>query len=189
MPFSKARLSTLGAAVLCALASFGTAHTAHASPTFPPALQSALEQQFKQSFCVPQCSACHLTNSGGPGMMNVFGANLEKYGGLGPVLVANVAPAIQKYFTATPPAGVPQVNGEFDSDGDGVSDKDEILAGDSPSIALPNGEGAFCPDIKYGCAGGRIAKVPPPVDRISLFAAGLVVAGFAAIRRRSRRAG
>jgi hypothetical protein len=70
----------------------------------------------------------------------------------------------------------------IDSDGDGVSDVDELNAGDSPSIAGPAGQGQFCSDLQYGC-GARIAAAPP-VDRLSLLSAGLVTLGLVLSRRR-----
>jgi hypothetical protein len=182
MHSSKTRVSIFSAAVLVGLASL-FARTAGAAPDYPPRLQAALETLFGKSLCVPQCTACHLTNLGGPGMLNVFGQNLETYGLLrGIPDDPNFEKEIAAYFDAVA-AG--KTNG--DSDGDGTSDKDEILAGDSPAIALPRGKSLFCPDIEYGCAGSRIASAPPPVGHIGVWSAGLAVVGFAAIRRRRRQ--
>ena len=182
----KTRISILAAALLSGLAVVGSAGTAQASPAYPPFLQAALEKQLGVTLCIPQCSACHLTNAGGPGMLNVFGANLEKPktmggGGLLPGgTEAGVEDAITAYFTASP---------TNDSDNDGTDDADEIKKGDSPAIAAPRGAGEFCPDIKYGCAGGRIASAPARDDKPAFFAAALVVVGLsAAMRRRRRRA-
>jgi hypothetical protein len=171
--FRAAWLAGLGLASLC------TARSAHASITYPPALAEAIAAQYPTAKvkCVPQCTACHLTTAGGPGSMNKFGLTLEKYG----LLSANhdlVAPALMALGAVMPPV---------DTDGDGVSDIDEIIAGDSPSLAAPDGVGQFCPDIKYGC-GAHIAAAPP-VDRLGLFSAGLVVLSFAVVRRQRRRAG
>ncbi len=138
---------------------------------------------------MPLCTACHLTTAGGPGNINPFGYNLEKYAGLVLTQGQTVAPAIQKWFATPPPAGAPlNAMGEVDSDGDGIGDATELKDGDSPSVPGPRGVGQFCTDLKYGCAGGRIAAAPPPVDSLGLFSAGLVVVGFAAMRRRRRRA-
>jgi hypothetical protein len=180
----RAKVSIFSMALLVALASFGVARHAQAAPDYPPRLQSWLENKFKKPFCAPQCTTCHLTNLGGAGTLNVFGANLEKYGGLiGIPNDPNFASDIDKYFAAVA-AGT--ANG--DSDGDGVPDLTELEQGDSPSVALPLGKSLLCPDIEYGCAGGRIAAAPPPVDSVGLFSAGLVVVGFAALRRRRRLA-
>ena len=178
---TKTRGSALAAALLIGLASFGSARSAHASSDFPAALKKALEKQFPgQTFCVPLCTACHTTTQGGPGNVNVFGVNLELKGILpkgNAGADAKVDKAIDKYFMITPP---------IDSDGDGVSDKDELQVYSSPSLPKPRGEQEFCSDLKFGC-GARIAAAPPSVDRIGLFSAGLAVLGLAALRRRRPR--
>jgi hypothetical protein len=171
------------------LAALGVARSAQASSTYPPALADAIAgdpTHFPNAVtCVPQCTACHLTTVGGPGMMNKFGLTLEHYG----LLPGNhelVAPALTQLTSANDAlvaAGMPPI----DSDEDGISDIAEIIKGDSPSLAAPDGTGQFCPDIKYGC-GAHIAAAPP-VDRLGLFSAGLVVLSFAIVRRRRRSAG
>ncbi len=181
-PIKSRRVSILAAALFGGSVLLASAGSAQASPTFPPALKAALDTQFPTAapFCVPQCIACHLTNLGGTGTLNVFGKNLETIGRLFPGDPANVGPAITKYFMTNP---------DKDSDGDGVSDAMELEAGDSAAIALPRGQNLLCPDVKYGCAGGRIAAAPSRNDQPALFAAGLVVVGLsAAMRRRRRRA-
>ncbi|MEO7036147.1 MAG: hypothetical protein ABI548_19565 [Polyangiaceae bacterium] len=182
----KTRISILAAALLCGLATLGLARSAEASPTYPPFLQAALEKQLMVPLCIPQCTACHLTNLGGFGNLNSFGTNLHKTIAMGGGNLqalgseADVGAAVTAYFTAAPMG---------DSDGDGTSDADEIKKGDSPSVAGVRGQAQFCPDIKYGCAGGRIASAPARDDKPALFAAGLVVVGLsAAMRRRRRRA-
>ncbi|MEI9938145.1 MAG: hypothetical protein WDO69_13075 [Pseudomonadota bacterium] len=177
------------------LIAFGTPRAAHASSTYPPEVAKALDAQFKgQSFCVPQCITCHNTNEGGLGTLNVFGKNLQTYGGLPPSFPSLVVGAFDRYFKATPPAGVPQVSTLFedgstrpffDSDNDGISDYTELQHSDSPSVPGTRGQNALCPDIAYGC-GARIAAAPPPADRLGLFSTGLVVLGLAAFRRRQR---
>jgi hypothetical protein len=174
----RAKVSVLSVALLVALASFGVARHAQAAPDYPPRLQSWLEGKFNKPFCVPQCTVCHLNNLGGFGTLNVFGANLKKYGGLlGIPNDPNFASDIDKYFAAVA-AGM--ANG--DSDGNGVPDLTEL-----DNLMSPAGPGQICPDIEYGCAGGRIASSPPPTDRFGLLSAGLVLAGFAVMRRRQRR--
>jgi hypothetical protein len=185
---SRASLSGFGAALLIGLATFGSARTASASSNFPAKLKEALEQHFPgQTFCVPLCTACHNTTKGGPGDPNVFGKNMELHGFLTPgsVFADKLPDEIKNYFAATPGPGDPQVNGKWDSDLDGFSDEQELMELSSPSIAGPRGVGAFCTDLAYGC-GARIAPAPPPVDRVGLFSAGLVVLGLAAWRRRRR---
>jgi len=170
------------------LTSLGVTRSAQASSSYPPALAAAIADDtahFPNAVtCVPQCTACHLTTVGGPGMMNKFGLRLEHYG----LLAGNhdlVALAL-KQLAAANDALVASAMLPIDSDGDGVSDIDEIIKGDSPSLAAPDGTGQFCPDIKYGC-GAHIAATPP-VDRLGLFSAGLVVLSFAVARRRRRSA-
>jgi hypothetical protein len=190
----EARLLKL-ASVSLALAALGSTRLAHASGSYPVELSKALDRQFPgQSYCVPSCAACHLTNKGGPGELNVFGKNLQARGGLLGETPDNVDPAINQYFNAVPPDTAPQastlfIDGTrrpfFDSDKDGISDYTELQNSDSPSLKLPRGEKEFCPDILYGC-GARVAAAPPPVDRLGLFSAGLVVFGLAAFRRWKR---
>lgn len=177
----KTRLSIFSAALLAGLSVLGTPGTAQASSNYPPFLQTALEKQLGVPLCVPQCTACHLTNLGGFGTLNSFGLNLRNVGGLIPQSKdpAVIAAAVTKYFTAQP-------NG--DSDHDGISDADEIKGGDSPAIAGVRGQDLFCPDIRYGCAGGRIAAAPARNDKPALFASALVAACLgAALRRRAGR--
>jgi hypothetical protein len=166
--------SVFRAALLLGFASLGLARTAQASSNYPPVLAAAIAQQFPNAVkCVPLCTACHLTTAGGPQMMNVFGSSLEAQG-LFSGNPALIAPALMKLAAVMPP---------IDSDHDGISDINELIAGDSPSIAGKNGQGLFCPNIEYGC-GAHVAAAPPPADRIGLFSAGLVVLGFAMSRRR-----
>ena len=170
--------------------------TAQASPTYPPEVTKALNAQFKvDTYCVPQCTTCHLTNAGGFNTLNVFGVNLRAFGGLGAGNPSRVVGAFDTYFKATPAADKPQVDTVFidgtsrpffDSDRDGFSDYTELQDSDSPSLPLPRGEKELCPDIKYGCF-ARIAAAPPPADRFGLFAAGLVVLGLGVFRRLGRR--
>jgi hypothetical protein len=164
--------SVLGVALGIGLASLGFARSAHASSNYPPALAAAIAAQYPTAVkCVPLCTACHLTTAGGPGSINSFGRSLETVGGLLPGNADLVAPALAQLAKTDP-----------DSDGDGIHDIEELTVGDSPSIAGDAGKNQFCPDIKFGC-GARIAAAPP-VDRFSLFCAGLAVFGFAATRRR-----
>jgi len=157
------------------LASLGIARTAHASSDFPPVLQQAIAKQFptaKAAQCVPLCTACHETTAGGPANLNKFGMRLESYGLL-EGSPNTIDPALAALAAADP-----------DSDGDGTNDIEELQAGDSPAFAFPDGVDQWCPDIKYGC-GAHIAAAPaPPVDRVGLFSAGLVVLGLAITRRR-----
>lgn len=172
------KISLSGAALIAALGTLGVARPALASSDYPPALKAALDTEFPNyTHCVPLCTACHNTTQGGPGNKNVFGDTLERSDiGLIPGDASRVSVAIHNLALAMPP---------IDSDGDGVSDVDELNAGDSPSIAGPAGTGQFCPDIKYGCGAHITSK--PAVDQLSLIPAGLVVLGMISLRRRSTR--
>ena len=149
--------------------------SAHASSDYPPVLAAVIAEQYsdsKAAKCVPACTACHLTTQGGPTMMNKFGLSLEA-NDLRPGRTDLIKPAFLKLAMTDP-----------DSDGDGTNDIEEIQNGDSPSLAFPDGVAQWCPDIKYGC-GAHIAAAPaPPVDRMGLFSAGLIVLGLAMTRRR-----
>lgn len=156
------------ASALLSLVSMGYARPARAETTFPPALQKALEKRFPgTAYCVPSCLACHTVLTGGATNLNSFGLNMLKNGLAGDP--ARVEPALNKLLDA-----------KLDSDGDGTSDEDELKA-----LSAPGGPGDFCPDITYGC-GARIAPAQPPVDKVGLFSAGLVVLGLAFLRRRRR---
>ena len=207
---SKTRISrtSLGAALLVGLATLASASTASASKKFPASMQKALTEIFPGvPFCVPQCTACHLTITGGPMNLNVFGENLYRQP-MFPNLIPGTSDsglknALTTYFAAKPADGLSAAQTDFpdgnaaipagkrpsyDSDSDGVSDYDELKVLDSPSAALPGGVGEFCPSdvTMYGCF-ARVAAAPPPVDRLGLFSAGLVVLGLAAFRRLKRR--
>jgi len=207
---SKTRVSraSLVAALLVGLATLGSAGSASASTKFPASLQKALTEIFPGvPFCVPLCTACHLTTAGGPGNLNVFGDNLY-HQPMFPNLIPGTSDsglknALMTYFAATPAAGLPAAptifppgsatipagtRPSYDSDRDGVSDYDELKLLNSPAIALPGGEGEFCPSdvTTYGCF-ARVAAAPPPVDRLGLFSAGVVVLGLTAFRRLKRK--
>ena len=185
----------IGGCLLLSL--LGSTRALHASTSYPPELQKALQQQFPgQAFCVPQCIACHVTNEGGFGTLNVFGENLKTYGNVLPAQPSKLVGWIDAYFKATPPPNVPAANTlfldgttrpSFDADRDGASDYTELQRNDSPSESGPAGVGDFCPAdaATYGCF-ARVAAAPPPADRVGLFAAALAVLGLAAFRRRSR---
>jgi hypothetical protein len=181
MHSTKARVSLVHVALLTGLCTLGFARSAQASQDYPPYLKAALDKEFPSvTHCVPLCTACHKTTAGGPGNINLFGATLEssKIGLLPGGSQQDVENAIHALAIAMPP---------IDSDGDGVSDVDELNAGDSPSIAGPAGQGQFCSDLQYGC-GARIAAAPP-ADRLSLFSAGLVTLGLVLARRRRSKLG
>jgi len=206
---SKSRVARASlVALLVCVATFGSARSASASTKFPASMQKALTHLFPgTTFCVPLCTACHLTTEGGPGKLNVFGNNLF-HQPMDPNLLpgasdANLEKALRVYFEAKPAAGNPslpvastdfeapfavETHLSYDADGDGTSDYDELKVLDSPSLPGDNGVGQFCPSdtAQYGCF-ARVAGAPPPVDRLGLFSAGLVVVGLAFARRLRRK--
>jgi hypothetical protein len=181
----------LGVSALFGIAAFGAARSAEAYPTYPPRLQAGLKQYFPtRHFCVPQCIVCHTTNAGGDAP-TAFANNLIKYRGTAKIGFTQDDPivdVVKNYFDAVAAnattGGVPS----GDSDGDGTLDVDELEAGDLPGVEGLPGKNLLCADIKYGCGGGRIAAAPPPLDNVALASAGLALVGFAAMRRRVRRA-
>jgi hypothetical protein len=182
-PFAKTRASLLSATLFIGLATFSSPRTANASSNFPAALKTALEAYFPgQTYCVPLCTACHNTTAGGPGDLNKFAKNWENQGLLLPVFADRLTKELSDYLTKAPGPNDPQVGGKWDSDGDGVSDEEELKNFSSPALAGPV---AFCTDLTYGC-GARIASAPPPIDKVGLFSAGLVVLGLTLLRRRRR---
>lgn len=177
----KTRTSVFGSSLLLALASLGVAREAQASQSFPPEVQKALATAYGKDFCVPGCTFCHLTTAGGPQNMNPFGKTLENQPGppsaITAAIVGRVQPALVAYF-GTPAAKGPA--GTNDSNGNGITDWDEVNTGMEPGTA-----NILCADIKYGC-GASVAKAKPPVDSVGLFSAGLAVLGLAVLRRRQR---
>jgi hypothetical protein len=184
--FAKTRAKLLSASLLVGLTAFSFPRAADASSEFPAGLKTALEAYFPgQTYCVPLCTACHNTTKGGPQDLNKFGKNWENHGLL-PINanVGKLPDELRTYLTTAPGPNDPQVNGKWDSDGDGVSDEDELKDFSSPALSGPV---AFCTDLTYGC-GARIALAPPPIDKVGLFSAGLVVLGLTLLRRRRRQA-
>ncbi len=175
MHSNKTRGIVFGSALL-ALASLGYSRPAQASSNFPAEFQRLVNKKFPGAVpCVPLCNACHQTTLGGPGNYNLFGVNLLAAGANQPGDAALLATALDAELAKN-----------LDVDNDGVTDAAELALGDSP--AFPNM--SLCPsdNVQYGC-GARIAPAPPPVDRLGLFSAGLVVFGLALLRRRRRMAG
>lgn len=194
--------ASLGIALLVGLATLSAAPSASASSKFPAMMQATLTKMFPGTpFCVPLCTACHRTTTGGPQNLNVFGENLY-HQPMFPNLIGGAPTsafekALTTYFAATPAAGLPAAMTKFpdgttrlsyDADGDGISDYDELKVLDSPSIRGANGVAQFCPSdtAMYGCF-ARVAAAPPPTDRWGLLSAALVVLGLTAFRRRARK--
>ncbi|MBK7582947.1 MAG: hypothetical protein IPI67_22475 [Myxococcales bacterium] len=139
---------------------------AQASPTFPPELQADLDMP-----CAPPCTLCHRDSNGGVGTaVQPFGAAIKNAG-----------------LTLKSPEKLPKALARLeaesaDSDGDGVTDVDELREGRNPNTP---GEGLLC--ATYGCGARVVRDTPGRSDAegqdvwfLLAFAAGAV-----AVRRRS----
>jgi hypothetical protein len=135
------------------------AGAAAASPRFPDTITLHLQLHY-----VPQCSLCHVAGNTGVGTARTpfaFSARDRGMVGGDTSLVAQALDAMAR-------DGV-------DSDGDGVTDIAELLAGTDPNVYGPVPL-AFRQDPSYGCSGAR-------ADLVAL--AGLLA--LLTLRRRSSR--
>jgi hypothetical protein len=107
---------------------------AEASPTFPGELQDQLDIP-----CVPQCTLCHRDTNGGSGtVVEPFGQSMFD-AGLRASRPERIATALDLL----------EFN-SVDSDGDGVTDVEELSEGRNPN---QSGAGLLC--ATYGCSAGR----------------------------------
>lgn len=113
---------------------------AWASDTYPAAIQN------KYSLAAPppeSCSLCHTNGITGVGTVNTpFGRSMRMRG-----LVSQEVASLNAALDALAAASV-------DSDGDGVTDVAELMAGTNPNVG-PSGTGG-------GAGGGGGTVVPPP---------------------------
>jgi hypothetical protein len=128
------------------------------------------EQIGREMPCPPQCSLCHVDNTGGPGKLNAFGTSMKSTGGL---FMTTVDPVLALQALAT---------ANTDTDGDGVSDAQEVREGRDPSVS---GERTLCGGPQYGC-GARVAKPAPSGLAGGLGLLTALVLGGLVRRRRSR---
>ncbi|MDB4977314.1 MAG: hypothetical protein JWN48_5655 [Myxococcaceae bacterium] len=114
------------------------AETARALPEYPKYLQSAA-----QTPCLPHCNVCHRDDNAGSGTIDQpFGKSLQEVGHLGGGGKSDVTRAVGDLRTQN-----------TDSDRDGVSDIDELSAGEDPNYA---GDGSICgPQVGCSAVGQR----------------------------------
>jgi hypothetical protein len=143
------------------------ARPAAATPEFPNTVQNELGLSYQ-----PACALCHQDGrTGGGSVTTPFGRSAKARG-----IVADNDPILRAVLQQMKTEGV-------DSDADGVSDIDELVAGTDPNTP-PNdtiGEQA------YGCI-GRVApgnELPSPFALLALAAPALVF--VSRIRARARR--
>ena len=161
----KLRLSLAAAAVFL----FGSA-PAFASAAFPLVIQSELKLAN-----APPCTLCHRNDQGGVGtVIRPFGRTMMTQFGLSSGNVAALRAAISGSDAA-----------KLDSDGDGVSDIDELRVGTDPNVGVSGMESA--PEVplpQTGCA----VNASLPNSPASGVAALVVLIGLSLHYRRSRRA-
>jgi hypothetical protein len=122
--------------LLLGLSSFAATPHAFALPEYPEALQKAAD-----SPCLPHCNVCHRDDNAGSGTVDrPFGKSIESVGRLGGGGTGQVKAAVKRLQEAG-----------TDSDGDGVSDTDELAQGDDPNYA---GDGDLC-GPQVGCSASR----------------------------------
>ena len=113
---------------------------ARAEPTYPAEIQSHLGLNF-----TPQCTLCHATNAGGLGTITTAFGNALKARGL-TTNIATLDPALDALAVAN-----------TDSNGDGISDIQQLKNGSDPNT------GAHLSNVQqeqFGC-GAHIAKLKP----------------------------
>lgn len=153
---------------LMAALMLSTPSTAWASDVFPP----YLIEKYAWGGQPNECTLCHLASPGVAGSANKPFAMALRTNGLIPRITTSLDDALAKL-------------GDTDSDGDGVSDFDELtMAGDpnDPAI-LPGGFVASSP-VEYGCV-GTIARPSESSSTTALVAAGVVAVALLRSRRRS----
>lgn len=142
-----------------------------------PRVASALDtipgeiKEVMQLACVPTCLLCHTDEDGGRNDLNSFGARMGAEG------ITNQVVGVEGVFGEAGKIVVENI----DVDGDGVNDREEILANQSPNTKEAVG---ICSDAIYGCGAAQMA--PGGTPRTSVW--GLVAAlGVAALLLRQLR--
>jgi hypothetical protein len=114
----------------------------------------------------PHCSLCHLDDKTGAGtVVTPFGWSMKNRGLTGST-------------NTVPPAIAQMIKDGVDSDGDGVTDIEELKNGTDPNSPGDAGLGDARPG--YGCGG------TPPVGRSTLPDGGFIVMAIVAVARALR---
>lgn len=160
------RLSTLASALAAPAALLVTtlSGSALASPTFPSVVQSHWSLSY-----APTCSTCHQNGQTGLGTVTTpFGVSLRAAGAK--AQDENALMAALDTIAAN----------NTDSDGDGVSDMEELVAGTNPN-GTSGGASAAAPDPAFGCAASVAPQPASPTGALFFVAAAV---GVLALRRR-----
>lgn len=155
-------LSLLGSTALAAALLF-TSSSALASSTYPGVIAS------KYSVTAPQCTLCHNNPAGGSGTATQpFASTMTGKGLTG--------------GSATDLLGTLLDASTSDTDGDGVTDVDELKAGGDPNVS----GGTPVEPPSYGCIeqNGSIAGPRSQSPRLASMAVAGLLAGFLFFRRR-----
>ena len=153
-----------------ALAAVLSAASAAASPSYPGLLQTdlGLEQP-------PPCTVCHASDSGGTGTATKpFGEAMQGFGLRG-ATPGSLEPAIKA-----------SENAHWDSDGDGVTDIDELQDGTDPNDGpgRTTASAVVIPQPENGCS---LQKHRPAKGDAHGMLLGLLGLGILEARRRARR--